>query len=394
MDAKGGAGVKVVEMDEDGGREDGAGASSSRGLAGVQLPPFITKTYEMVEDEATAGMIAWNADGASFTVWEPAAFARDMLPKFFKHSNFSSFVRQLNTYGFRKVDTDKWSFAHESFRRGRRDLLGEIHRRRAAAADKGGARQAGAVVPTGQTVIEVGKIGGVETEIEQLKRDKAILMMELVKVRNQQQQMQDMMDVYSQRLERQELIASNVMGLLKGAAENPAIIAKLMSKVRSGSGRVRKRRQLDSDGGGPPSHVEVGGDGPTAEDVGMAITLRSPQAPQLGKPPSLNIPGPPPILSPSDTMMRMSTSELIGDIAATGLLNDDPGLLNDDPELPADADGAGRIVEADGFEAPMSDKDLSDMMQLFENSDMEGSLTGAEMSDLLQNFNSDSFRVQ
>ena len=42
----------------------------------------------------------------------------------------------------------------------------------------------------------------------------------------------------------------------------------------------------------------------------------------------------------------------------------------------------------------MSDKDLSDMMQLFENSDMEGSLTGAEMSDLLQNFNSDSFRVQ
>ncbi|KAH6832484.1 heat shock transcription factor B3 [Perilla frutescens var. hirtella] len=94
-------------------------------------PPFLLKTYMLVEDPATDEVISWNGDGTAFVVWQPPEFARDLLPTFFKHSNFSSFVRQLNTYGFRKVATNRWEFSNDMFRKGERDQLCEIRRRKA-----------------------------------------------------------------------------------------------------------------------------------------------------------------------------------------------------------------------------------------------------------------------
>lgn len=60
--------------------------------------PFLTKTYEMIEDPVTDSIVSWSHTGRSFVVWNPPEFAKDLLPTYFKHNNFSSFVRQLNTY--------------------------------------------------------------------------------------------------------------------------------------------------------------------------------------------------------------------------------------------------------------------------------------------------------
>ncbi|XP_076897619.1 heat stress transcription factor B-2b-like isoform X2 [Bidens hawaiensis] len=92
--------------------------------------PFLTKTYRIVDDPALDEMISWNEHGNAFIVWKPAEFARDLLPKYFKHNNFSSFIRQLNTYGFRKIVSDRWEFANDFFCRGEKSLLREIHRRK------------------------------------------------------------------------------------------------------------------------------------------------------------------------------------------------------------------------------------------------------------------------
>ena len=62
-------------------------------------PPFLTKTFDMVDDPSTDAIVSWSPSGTdSFVVWDPPQFAQQLLPRHFKHSNFSSFVRQLNTY--------------------------------------------------------------------------------------------------------------------------------------------------------------------------------------------------------------------------------------------------------------------------------------------------------
>ncbi|CAA0840675.1 Heat stress transcription factor B-4 [Striga hermonthica] len=87
--------------------------------------PFLTKTYQLVDDPSTDHIVSWGDDNSTFVVWRPPEFARDLLPNYFKHNNFSSF-------GFRKIVPDRWEFANEYFKKGEKHLLCEIHRRKTA----------------------------------------------------------------------------------------------------------------------------------------------------------------------------------------------------------------------------------------------------------------------
>jgi len=99
--------------------------------------PFVTKTYQLVTDPQTNHLVSWSDTQDSFVVWKPVDFASDILPQYFKHNNFCSFIRQLNTYGFHKVDGKQWEFKHDLFRKDSPQRLKEIARRKAKKRNNG-----------------------------------------------------------------------------------------------------------------------------------------------------------------------------------------------------------------------------------------------------------------
>ncbi|KIM71999.1 hypothetical protein PILCRDRAFT_82281 [Piloderma croceum F 1598] len=57
----------------------------------------------MLEDPSFSHTVSWAPGGDSFVVKDMNEFTKSILPRMFKHSNFASFVRQLNKYDFHKV---------------------------------------------------------------------------------------------------------------------------------------------------------------------------------------------------------------------------------------------------------------------------------------------------
>lgn len=111
-------------------------------------PAFVMKIWSMVNDPSNNEYIRWDSDGKSFQVFHREDFMKNILPKYFKHNNFASFVRQLNMYGWHKVQDisngtlkddktgeENWKFENPYFQRGREDLLDNIVRNKSMAQE-------------------------------------------------------------------------------------------------------------------------------------------------------------------------------------------------------------------------------------------------------------------
>ena len=110
----------------------------------VLISPFVEKTFDMVSDAKNKEYVKWSDSGDTLIINDINTFSDLILPEYFNHNNYSSFIRQLNMYGFRKENKEKKTkqeeYKHEYFRKGSKELLKNITRKKKPDEEADGGR--------------------------------------------------------------------------------------------------------------------------------------------------------------------------------------------------------------------------------------------------------------
>lgn len=267
-----------------------------------------------MSDPSSNHIISWSAEGRTFTVWQPDLLEVEHLPNTFKHSNFASFVRQLNNYGFRKCHSDRFEFGVEGFEQGKPELLTTLRRHDAPRSRKGGGGGAAGAgdeknaagkgkvgkggggqggrkkegTPTDGAhgaSLELGAYGGITSEVEQLKRDRLLLLKEVMRLREVQSSTSDEVRRLSARLQATEQFQQQMMSFVEAVQQGGGGLSSFngmgvgpftgdeVAARASRGGFPRKRRQmlLSSTPHNNNEGVGGGGGGAPGGDVEMRV---------------------------------------------------------------------------------------------------------------------------
>lgn len=238
----------------------------------------------MVDDPNTDELIRWSPDGASFFVPNHVRFGDEVLPRFFKHNRFSSFVRQLNMYGFHKVphlqqgalkhdspqESELWEFSNPHFHRDHPDWLSKVQRKKGPRDDKDGHADREASASAGQELMHAGalmrpdfaakglgadgsgdegalQLASVLNAINAIKNAQTSISADLRHLQNSNQNLWQEAVESRQRAKRQQETINKILRFLAGVfgnqqdAEAPVQGKKVSGKGRGGGRRVGVR---------------------------------------------------------------------------------------------------------------------------------------------------------
>ncbi|CAN6447890.1 unnamed protein product [Victoria cruziana] len=212
------------------------GSGGGGGGGGGSPAPFLIKTYDMVEDASTDAIVSWSTAGQSFVVWNPPEFARVLLPTYFKHSNFSSFIRQLNTYGFHKIDPERWEFANEDFSKDNKHLLKNIHRRKPIHSHS---------QPLAQPSSGDAERAALEEELQKLRKEKDVLLANIARCRQQQEGLEKL----EPRVDEMEQRQIKLLDFLAKAVQSQSFVDNLIRELerKMQVAAINKKRRLPND---------------------------------------------------------------------------------------------------------------------------------------------------
>ena len=105
-----------------------------RKKTGGVTQPFPEKLMDMLDKAGSENpsVVSWLPHGRAFIVCKPKIFTADIMPKYFRQTKLTSFQRQLNLYGFRRITQgpDAGAYYHELFLRGRSQLCMRMNRQK------------------------------------------------------------------------------------------------------------------------------------------------------------------------------------------------------------------------------------------------------------------------
>lgn len=98
---------------------------------GGVVKPFPEKLMQILDNEDSS-IVTWLSHGRAFIVRSPKRFASEIMSKYFRQTKITSFQRQLNLYGFRRITQgpDLGAYYHELFLRGRPQLCKKMTRQK------------------------------------------------------------------------------------------------------------------------------------------------------------------------------------------------------------------------------------------------------------------------
>lgn len=229
----------------------------------ANIPAFLSKLWKIVNDPDIDHLICWSSDGRSFTIHNQAQFWYSLLPAYYKHNNMSSFIRQLNMYGFHKLssegggidcDRDDLRFYHPYFQQDQPNLLKLIKRKMASTKTTGTTVETTKVSNVDQmakVLVDVKTLRGrqesVDNQLANMKHENAALWRELALLR--------------QKHLKQQRIVNKLIHFL----------VTIVQPSRSGlSGLGVKRRyplMIDENRYSKISKVDSSSDGPTIHEL-------------------------------------------------------------------------------------------------------------------------------
>lgn len=93
-------------------------------------PTFPVKLHMILSNPEFQDIIAWLPHGRSWRILQQKAFEERVIPLYFRHGRYSSFARQVNGWGFKRIThgSDYNSYYHELFLRGMAHLCDKMRR--------------------------------------------------------------------------------------------------------------------------------------------------------------------------------------------------------------------------------------------------------------------------